>query len=158
MHGQLPQCYLLDRLVDVPPNRARNRRGSPATPTFQPTKGDRTGRRVTPTASIVYVRTSNQIEIDRSAQGEPVTVPTDVDRDAPVLVHHEIDIAAPLERVWRLHVEVGRCRSWQDQYHSGSSGRRAATGASFTWTATGSPFTSEVYALNEPHRCSGRDR
>jgi hypothetical protein len=33
-----------------------------------------------------------------------MTTPTDIDRTAPVIAHHEIDIndrAAPLEHVWR---------------------------------------------------------
>jgi hypothetical protein len=31
-----------------------------------------------------------------------MTTPTGIDRDAPVIAHHEIDIAAPLETVWNL--------------------------------------------------------
>jgi len=35
-----------------------------------------------------------------------MTTPTDIDRTAPVIVHHEIDIRAPLETVWRLQTDV----------------------------------------------------
>jgi uncharacterized membrane protein len=41
--------------------------------------------------------------------------PHDVDRAAPVLVHHEIDIEAPLERVWGLHTDVAGWREWQTE-------------------------------------------
>jgi hypothetical protein len=34
--------------------------------------------------------------------------PQDVDRSAPVVAHHEIDIEAPLERVWGLHTDASR--------------------------------------------------
>mgnify|MGYP003473995516 CR=1 FL=1 len=34
--------------------------------------------------------------------------PIEVDLAAPVLAHHEIDIAAPLEAVWALHTDVDR--------------------------------------------------
>jgi hypothetical protein len=35
-----------------------------------------------------------------------VPTPTSVDVTAPVLAHHEIDIKAPMETVWALHVDV----------------------------------------------------
>jgi hypothetical protein len=35
-----------------------------------------------------------------------VDTPASVDRNAPVLAHHEIDIGAPLSRVWALHEDV----------------------------------------------------
>jgi len=81
-----------------------------------------------------------------------VTVPTDVDRGAPVLVHHEIDITAPLDRVWRLHAEVGRWPSWQTSITAARLDGALQPGASFTWTSYGFTVTSEVYALTEHHR------
>jgi hypothetical protein len=32
--------------------------------------------------------------------------PTDVDRSAPVLAHHEVVIPAPLDTVWQLHIDA----------------------------------------------------
>ena len=29
-----------------------------------------------------------------------MTIPTGIDRDAPVIAHHQIDITAPLDAVW----------------------------------------------------------
>ena len=42
-----------------------------------------------------------------------MTTPTDIDRDAPVIAHHEIDIGAPLETVWRLQTNVNGWPVWQ---------------------------------------------
>lgn len=39
-----------------------------------------------------------------------MTVPNSVDRAAPVIAVHEIDIEAPLETVWHLHVDAGLTR------------------------------------------------
>jgi hypothetical protein len=41
-----------------------------------------------------------------------MTVPSDVDRAAP-LIAHQIEIEAPLEKVWQLHVDVNAWPSWQ---------------------------------------------
>jgi hypothetical protein len=35
-----------------------------------------------------------------------MSAPTDVDRAAPVIAVHEIDIDAPLDMVWGLHTDV----------------------------------------------------
>ena len=35
-----------------------------------------------------------------------MTDPTGVDRTAPVIARHEIEIEAPLDTVWQLHVDV----------------------------------------------------
>ena len=42
-----------------------------------------------------------------------MTTPTDIDRDAPVIARHEIDIGAPLETVWRLQTNVNDWPAWQ---------------------------------------------
>jgi hypothetical protein len=67
-----------------------------------------------------------------------MTVPTGVDRDAPVIAVHEIDIAAALERVWRLHVEVDAWPRWQTEITAAHSEGALERGASFDWTSMGS--------------------
>src|SRR5215471_17048357 len=42
-----------------------------------------------------------------------MTTPTDIDRTAPVIVHHQIDINAPLETIWRLQTNVNNWPAWQ---------------------------------------------
>ena len=41
-----------------------------------------------------------------------MTTPTGIDRDAPVITRHEIDIAAPLDTVWNLHTDVDAWPAW----------------------------------------------
>ena len=43
-----------------------------------------------------------------------MATPIDVDRSAPVLAHHEVEIRAPLEKVWQLHIDVNSWPSWQE--------------------------------------------
>jgi uncharacterized membrane protein len=44
-----------------------------------------------------------------------MTTPTGIDRDAPVIAHHEIDIAAPLDTVWNLHTDVDAWPAWNQR-------------------------------------------
>jgi hypothetical protein len=46
-------------------------------------------------------------------EGATVSTPSTVDETAPVLAHHEIDIRAPLDTVWRLHTNVNAWTNWQ---------------------------------------------
>ena len=41
-----------------------------------------------------------------------MTTPTDIDRAAPVIAHHEIDIAASLDTVWQMHMNVNAWPTW----------------------------------------------
>ena len=43
-----------------------------------------------------------------------MATPTDVDKSAPVLAHHEVEIRAPLATVWQLHIDVNNWPSWQE--------------------------------------------
>jgi hypothetical protein len=49
----------------------------------------------------------------RTRRGGKMTVPTAVDRSAPVIALHEIDIEAPLDTVWKLHLDVNAWPTWQ---------------------------------------------
>ena len=79
-----------------------------------------------------------------------MTVPTGVDRAAPVIAVHEIDIAAPLERVWRLHVGVNAWPRWQAEITAAHIEGALEPGASFDWTSYGFSVTSTVYDVAEP--------
>ena len=48
-------------------------------------------------------------------EDKTTTRPTDIDRDAPVIANHEIDITAPLETVWSLHTRVNAWPSWNQE-------------------------------------------
>ena len=81
-----------------------------------------------------------------------MTVPTSVDRTAPVIAVHEIDIEAPLETVWHLHVDVNAWPTWQTEITAAHIDGVLEPGVSFDWTSYGFSVTSTVYALAERAR------
>ena len=81
-----------------------------------------------------------------------MTVPTEVDRAAPVVAVHEIQIEAPLETVWRLHMDVDSWPAWQTEITAAHIDGLLESGASFDWTSYGFSVTSTVYDLVERTR------
>jgi uncharacterized protein YndB with AHSA1/START domain len=81
--------------------------------------------------------------------------PTDIDRSAPVLAHHEIDIDAPVERVWELQTDVASWPRWQKEIAEARIGGGFEPGASFDWTSYGFSVTSTVYELQDRSRVLG---
>ena len=79
-------------------------------------------------------------------------VPTEIDRAAPVIARHEIDIEAPLEKVWQLHVDVNSWPSWHSDITEANLEGSLAPGAFFDWTSYGFSVTSTVYELAERSR------
>jgi len=74
-------------------------------------------------------------------------VPTDVDRSAPVLAHHEVDIRAPLEEVWRLHMDVNGWPTWQSDITTAHVEGAFEPGNSFDWSSYGLAVTSTIYVV-----------
>lgn len=83
----------------------------------------------------------------RESRIKELTVPTDVDRAAPVIAHHEIDIRAPLDTVWNLHVGVNAWPTWQTEITAAHLDGALEPGASFEWLSYGFTVTSTVYEL-----------
>jgi uncharacterized protein YndB with AHSA1/START domain len=83
---------------------------------------------------------------------ETVTTPTDIDRSAPVISHHEVDIEAPLDIVWRLHTDVEAWPTWQTDITEARAGGDFAPGQSFDWTSFDFPVTSTIYEVEAPNR------
>jgi hypothetical protein len=82
-----------------------------------------------------------------------MTTPTDIDRAAPVVARHEIDIKAPLDTVWRLHTEISNWPAWQTDITAARLDGPFEPGNSFTWTSHGSfTVTSTIYAVAERAR------
>ena len=81
-----------------------------------------------------------------------MTVPTDVDRAAPVIAVHEIDIEAPLDTVWRLHADVNAWPTWQTDITAAHIDGALEPGVSFDWTSYGFSVTSTVYDLAKRSR------
>jgi hypothetical protein len=57
-----------------------------------------------------------------------MNIPTAVDRSAPVIAHHEVDIQAPLDTVWRLHTDIN---AWQTDISAAHLDGVLEPGASF---------------------------
>jgi hypothetical protein len=81
-----------------------------------------------------------------------MTAPTSVDRAAPVIAVHEIDIEAPLETVCRLHVDVNGWPRWQTEITAAHIDGALEPGASFDWTSYEFSVTSTVYDVAERAR------
>jgi uncharacterized protein YndB with AHSA1/START domain len=77
-----------------------------------------------------------------------MAVPTDVDRAAPVIPVHEIDIEAPRDAVWRLHADVNARPTWQTDITDAHIDGALEPGVSFDWTSYGFSVTSTVYGQN----------
>jgi Polyketide cyclase / dehydrase and lipid transport len=87
-----------------------------------------------------------------SGQEENMTIPTGIDTDAPVRAHHEIDINAALETVWRLQTDVNSWPAWQTEITAARLNGPFQPGSSFTWTSYGFTVTSTIYAVAERAR------
>ena len=81
-----------------------------------------------------------------------MTIPTSVDATAPVLAHHEIDIRAPLETVWELHVDVSGWTRWNRDMTAAQLDGPFTPGTSFDWGSYGFPVTSTIYEVDAGHR------
>lgn len=81
-----------------------------------------------------------------------MTTPTDIDRDAPVITHHEIDINAPLDTVWNLHADVDAWPAWNLEVTAAKLDGAFAPGNSFTWTSYDLTVTSTIYIVEDHSR------
>jgi Polyketide cyclase / dehydrase and lipid transport len=81
-----------------------------------------------------------------------MTVPSEIDGASPVLAHHEIEITAPLDEVWRLHVDVNGWTSWQNDITAASLESAFEVGNSFRWSSYGLEVTSTIYAITDRSR------
>jgi Polyketide cyclase / dehydrase and lipid transport len=76
-----------------------------------------------------------------------VTAPTDIDRAAPVIAHHDIDIAASLDTVWQTHVNVNARPAWHPEVTAAELDGAFVPGNSFTWTSYDFTVTSAIYCV-----------
>jgi hypothetical protein len=81
-----------------------------------------------------------------------MSIPTGIDRSAPVIAHHEVDIRAPLDTVWQLHVDVNAWPAWQTDITAAHLDGRFEPGNSFNWTSFGFSVTSTIYEVAERAR------
>jgi hypothetical protein len=77
---------------------------------------------------------------------------TDIDRGAPVVTHHQVDIAAPLGVVWHLHTDVNEWPSWNQEITAAKIEGEFERGSSFTWTSWGVTVTSTIHVVEDRSR------
>jgi hypothetical protein len=76
----------------------------------------------------------------------------DIDRNAPVIAQHQIDITAPLTPVWNLHIDVDNWPQWNPDITAAALDGDFSPGSSFTWTSWGLTVTSTIHAVDEHRR------
>ena len=81
-----------------------------------------------------------------------MTVPTGVDRSAPVIARHEIDIEAPVQTVWKLHLDVNAWPTWQTDITAAHIDGTFEPGVSFDWTSYGFSVRSTIYDVDARSR------
>ena len=81
-----------------------------------------------------------------------MTIPTAVDKSAPVVARHEVDIKAPLDRVWQLHIDVNSWPSWQQAITEAHMDGAFQPGNSFSWSSYGFAVTSHIYEVKDHSR------
>jgi uncharacterized protein YndB with AHSA1/START domain len=81
-----------------------------------------------------------------------MSTPTDIDRAAPVIAHHEIDIQAPPELVWRTHADVNAWPSWHPDITEAHLEGPFESGNAFDWRSYGFAVTSTIYAVADRSR------
>jgi uncharacterized protein YndB with AHSA1/START domain len=74
----------------------------------------------------------------------------DVDREAPVIVEAEIEIAAPPEAVWEVLTDLARWPSWNPDVKSMSFEGAVAEGSDFRWKAGPGTITSTLRRVERP--------
>ena len=75
-----------------------------------------------------------------------------IDPDAAVVVRRGIRIAAPIERVWRLHTDIDGWTTWQSDIDSAYADAPLQPGMTFHWSTAGLQIASTVYVFDPPHR------
>jgi hypothetical protein len=79
-----------------------------------------------------------------------MTVPTQIDGDAPVLARHEILVQAPIDVLWELHIGVNDWPAWQKDITTANLAGPFEPGAFFEWTSAGFTVNSTIYDVSPP--------
>ncbi|GAA4587519.1 hypothetical protein GCM10023194_36700 [Planotetraspora phitsanulokensis] len=77
-----------------------------------------------------------------------MTIPATIDQSAPVLSHHDVDIHAPIDTVWRLHTGIDAWPTWHPDITAARLDGAVEPGSSFTWTSYGFTVTSTIYDVS----------
>jgi hypothetical protein len=77
---------------------------------------------------------------------------TDIDHGAPVVAHHQVEIAAPLDVVWHLHTDVNDWPSWNLEITAAKIEGEFEGGNSFSWSSWGLTVTSTIHVVEDQAR------
>ncbi|MFI6740185.1 SRPBCC family protein [Nonomuraea sp. NPDC050451] len=77
---------------------------------------------------------------------------TTIDNAAPVVVRLDIEIDAPLQKVWDLHTDVNSWTTWQPDITAASADGPLVPGSVFHWSTFGLDIASTVYAVEPASR------
>ena len=81
-----------------------------------------------------------------------MTTPSAVDTSAPVVAHNDVQIRAPLESVWQLHIDVNAWPTWQQAITEAHMDGTFEPGNSFDWSSYGFAVTSQIYEVSDHSR------
>jgi uncharacterized membrane protein len=81
-----------------------------------------------------------------------MTTPTAVDMSAPVVAHHTVEIKAPLDSLWQLHIDVNAWPTWQQAITEAHIDGAFEPGNSFRWSSYGFAVTSQIYEVEDHSR------
>lgn len=109
--------------------------------------GHRRGGRAAPPGAGRHPRL-----LDPRLRPAELTMITDIDQNAAVVVRRAIRIGAPIDRVWQLHTDVDGWPAWQSDIDTASADGPLLPGMTFQWSTAGMRIASTVYAVDAPHR------
>ena len=73
-----------------------------------------------------------------------------INTDAPVVTRDEIVIAAPIEVIWEIQVDVDRWTEWQADMDAAQADGPLGVGESFRWRTSGLDITSTITRFEPP--------
>jgi Polyketide cyclase / dehydrase and lipid transport len=76
----------------------------------------------------------------------------EINPDAPVITRDEIVIAAPIEVIWDIQIDVANWPSWQPEVDGAEADAPLAVGSVFRWQTAGLDITSTVEEIDPPRR------
>lgn len=75
------------------------------------------------------------------------SIPSEINRDAPVVSDRTIVVRAPISAVWAVHMAVPDWPSWNPAVTRAEMDGPAGVGVSFRWSTAGMDITSTIHEI-----------